>query len=196
MDDSPTCWVVDFDMPCGLPVRAKGLCTKHYMRDYKKGHPFLQESLPFLERFWAKVDKTGPLPKYAPFLGPCWLWTGASNLGYGIIYLPRKPGVEKVSILRAHRLALELDQRVLVRPELVIDHLCRVPLCVRPTHLEAVTSAENSRRGFGATAVNARKTHCKRGHEFTPENTYRYKDGRRQCIACMAVYRNKSVRRA
>lgn len=34
----------------------------------------------------------------------------------------------------------------------------------------------------------ARKTHCKQGHEFTPENTYRGKSGaaarRRQCRAC------------
>lgn len=30
---------------------------------------------------------------------------------------------------------------------------------------------------------NAAKTHCKRGHEFTPENT-EFSQGARQCIAC------------
>lgn len=30
---------------------------------------------------------------------------------------------------------------------------------------------------------NARKTHCKRGHEFTPDNTYT-SGGRRQCKTC------------
>lgn len=30
----------------------------------------------------------------------------------------------------------------------------------------------------------ARRTHCNKGHEFTPENTYRYPGGKRACIAC------------
>jgi hypothetical protein len=31
-------------------------------------------------------------------------------------------------------------------------------------------------------------THCKNGHEFTPENTYmRTKHGRRGCRACIAA---------
>lgn len=29
------------------------------------------------ERFWAKVDKNGPMPEGRPDLGPCWLWTAA-----------------------------------------------------------------------------------------------------------------------
>ena len=28
------------------------------------------------------------------------------------------------------------------------------------------------------------KTHCPHGHEYTPENTYRYADGRRRCRRC------------
>jgi hypothetical protein len=32
---------------------------------------------------------------------------------------------------------------------------------------------------------NARKTHCKRGHPFTPENTYMSSDGKRRCRACI-----------
>jgi hypothetical protein len=43
--------------------------------------------------------------------------------------------------------------------------------CVNPEHLEPVTSAVNTRRGRSPSAVNARKTHCVRGHEFTPQNT-------------------------
>jgi hypothetical protein len=36
------------------------------------------------ERFWAKVDKNGPIPAYRPDLGPCWLWTASKRAdGYG-----------------------------------------------------------------------------------------------------------------
>ena len=39
-------------------------------------------------------------------------------------------------------------------------------------------------------------THCKHGHEFTPENTYTREEGWRQCRACNreAVKRSKQRR--
>lgn len=91
------------------------------------------------ERLLAQVDKNGPAPEHRPDLGPCWLWIGTvDRWGYGQMkWQGRRPG--------SHRVAYEL----LVGPipeGLTLDHLCRVPGCVNPAHLEPVTQAENNRR--------------------------------------------------
>lgn len=108
-----------------------------------------------LDRFWSKVQKKST----------CWNWTGSlSGNGYGAFW------VEGRTVI-AHRWAYE----ALVGPipdGLEVDHLCRNRACVNPEHMEPVTARENIMRGMGVTAINAAKTHCKHGHEFTNKNTY------------------------
>ncbi len=114
----------------------------------------------------------------------CWEWSGdiATN-GYGSFRYGPMAGGQKQKVGRAHRLAWELFVGPIPNG-LVIDHLCRNRRCVNPNHLEPVTHSENLLRG-SKTNGNTFKTHCKRGHEFTEENTYRYPSGKkRQCLTC------------
>lgn len=102
----------------------------------------------------------------------CWRWTGAlTQNGYGHIRTPDR------RMALAHRLVYEHLVGPIPRG-LEIDHLCRFRNCVNPEHLEPVTHVENMRR--------AHLTHCRRGHEFTPENTYIRpgKYPRRVCRTC------------
>lgn len=116
------------------------------------------------QRFWAKVDRAGPMS--------CWSWTGAGAPSYGAF---RYEGRQQP----AHRVAYMM----LVGPipdGLQIDHLCRNPNCVNPGHLEPVTPKQNVQRGLGGVLT----THCPQGHAYDQRNTYLTPSGTRQCRAC------------
>jgi hypothetical protein len=124
------------------------------------------------------------LASFADRPDECWPWPGAvNNWGYG--YTTVGDGTARGRNVMVHREAYA--RLVGPIPEgMQIDHLCRNRLCMNPRHLEPVTIAENVLRGAGPGAINRRKTHCYRGHEFTPENTFyvgREKKERR-CKVC------------
>lgn len=122
--------------------------------------------------------------RYAVADDGCWIWAGKKQDGYGVV---RVGGGRQ----RAHRWAYE--QLVGPIPDgQTLDHSChnkalaagrcapgpcRHRACVNPAHLDVVGRGENARNGAAA------RTHCKRGHEFTAENT-RIRSGKRVCVAC------------
>ena len=70
---------------------------------------------------------------------------------------------------------------------LKLDHLCRVRHCVNPNHLEAVTQKENILRGNTGILTGLlmkSKTHCPKNHEYSPDNTYIFPNGKRKCKEC------------
>lgn len=129
----------------------------------------------------------------------CWVWQGYVRSGYGIIGVT-EGGIP--SVRTAHRIAYE--RLVGPVPEgLDLDHLCHTRdllcpggiacphrRCVNPDHLEPVTRRENAHRGRGRHG----QTHCKWGHEMTPENTMIRTDGAwnsRRCRVCLAWSRRR-----
>ncbi|MFI7468154.1 HNH endonuclease signature motif containing protein [Nonomuraea sp. NPDC049646] len=119
------------------------------------------------DRFWAKVDKAGQ----------CWNWTAATTHdGYGRFKVAG-------ATVCAHRWAYEQIVGDIAEG-LQLDNLCRNRRCVNPEHLEPVTCRENLLRGNTLQADNATKTHCKHGHEFTPENIIARGERGRECREC------------
>jgi len=123
-------------------------------------------------RFLARVQKTES----------CWLWIGAKTLGYGHFGWPPSSGF-------AHRAAWLLYRGPI--PEgMRVSQTCDRRDCVNPDHLKLRTQKEvvekrEARRIAGAYSMKKTpKTHCKRGHEYTPANTYTWKTYR-FCRACV-----------
>lgn len=128
----------------------------------------------FCRHDWAYLNE-----RYTVNEAGCWIWVGTIDIGgYGRAVRDKKES-------KAHRLSYEMH-RGPIPAGMFLDHLCRVRACINPDHLEPVTARENLLRGIGHPAINAAKTHCKRGHEFTPDNTYRAPNypTRRMCKVC------------
>lgn len=187
-----TCAAADCERIVGRKG-ARGYCPKHYRRLRVHGSPhgghanrFYTQGISLAERVESKIVKH---PN-----GGCWEWTaGCDPMGYAKIN-----NTEGGSCL-VHVWSYEHFVGPIPDGH-EIDHTCHDPSvcapgtscphrrCCNPDHLEAVTHKVNTLRGGSFAAVNARKTHCPRGHPYDETNT-RWYDGRRYCRACARARR-------
>ena len=136
-----------------------------------------------ISNFEAKIQKSDD--------DQCWNWLGGKHpTGYGMFTV--RIDSQGTKTTRAHRLSYEIYNGKFDLG-LTVDHLCGNKSCVNPRHLEAVTSAENTRRCVYAPAtINAGKLFCKHGHPFDVDNTYIYpptspRAGQRKCRTCERI---------
>lgn len=120
----------------------------------------------------------------------CWIWQGRTGTwGYGSTGYRGRDRI-------IHRQFYQVVNRVKLDRWQLVMHKCDQRLCINPMHLQIGTPGDNV---LDAAAKgrhhNARKTHCKRGHEFTPENTW-IKVGKkgnvmRGCLTCQKAAHEK-----
>ena len=126
------------------------------------------------DRFWNKVDRRS--------FSECWPWTASlDSRGYGHIWWEGK-------LRTASRVSWMINKGP-VPPGRHVLHRCDNLICVNPNHLfvgshedNMADMAQKGRRRGGV--YETERTHCPRGHEYSPTNTWVNKRGKRACKAC------------
>jgi hypothetical protein len=122
--------------------------------------------------------------------GDCWIWTRSTHkFGYGYFRVDGKTHY-------VHRLVYQLAGRIIPTGK-ELDHLCRVPACCNPDHVEPVTHAINVSRGNWFIVKNAAKTHCPKGHSLTDALIHLHAGRKpsRDCRECARIRGNDYYRR-
>ena len=143
-------------------------------------------SIPLEQRFWEKVNRRGE--------DECWPWLGSQcGRGYGQIYVAGRNR-------KATQVSWELSNGTSFPEGMCACHSCDNPPCVNPRHIWPGTMKQNTQDARDKGRLKGRRKKirkenrvrfCKRGHEFTPENTRIRPSGARFCIACQKYHRRR-----
>lgn len=119
---------------------------------------------PLEQRFWAKVNRDGPIPIHCAHLGPCWIWTASlTRTGYGRI------SAAEYGRTPAPATHVSWFLKYGEWPTEYMLHRCDNPRCVRPSHLFQGTQKENAQdreaKGRGNQPLNERNGKCKYSQE-------------------------------
>jgi hypothetical protein len=165
-----------------VTVRGNGTMTKH--------------NLPMATRLLAQIE-------YAD--NDCWWWIGLihPHNGYGRLKFGKQ-------MEWTHRLAYvtwigpipegldvghKCHDRAAQAGECTDEDVCMHRRCINPEHLKAEPRNDNLNDSpLTQASINKAKTHCKRHHEFTPENT-RMKGPNKQWRDCRACGKMTKVER-
>ena len=114
----------------------------------------------------------------------CWVWPGSRSVnGYGQTHFEGRHW-------RLHRWMFSFAVRP-IPPGMNVLHKCDNRACCNPDHLWLGTQRENVQDCIDKNRhPQLVKTHCPRGHEYTPENTLHLAGrmvGKRNCKACSRI---------
>jgi hypothetical protein len=165
---------------CDRLRQSKGYCKLH-AKHLRKGIPLA----PITKR--GRKRGTPPVIEFDVNERGCHIYRGKISLGgYGLTTIRRRT-------VMIHKYVWEKVNGP-IPDGMMLDHICRNMedkndirhrACCNVDHLRVVTPQVNAtENSFSVAAINKAKTHCKWGHEFTPENTYPEPTGGRKCRAC------------
>lgn len=185
--EKPTCSVDE----CDSESEKRGLCGKHYRRLQRTGTTDLivkpKPPRDNFAYFWPKVNKNGPIPKHAPELGPCWVWTGGQDAsGYGVFYAVENGKWRRT---RAHRWVLGQVRGKPLSREVVGEedacHKCDNPPCVNPDHLYVGTRKQNIADAVERERLwQLKRETCPKGHPLDGVKVQKNGKTRRFCKTC------------